>query len=469
MIGLCAMDDTKSSNSQLIFSPKFLHDYLTQRLSLPRGARIAVAFSGGRDSRALLHALSSLRDTTGWQLRAFYVDHGLQRESAQWAEHCQSFCAALAIDCAVLRVCVADFSGCGMEAAARDARYQALREQLHDGEYLLTGHHQDDQAETVIVQLMRGSGVHGVAGMPAVACFGKGYLVRPLLSMTRTQLAEYVAAQRLNWIEDPSNTDQRYARNYVRARVMPVLHERWPDAARLLARAARHAADSAELLNEVGQVDLAGCCDVGQDSLWTVALAALSAARQRNVLRVWIRDRGLPLPSTRQLEAARALIHHRTRTQHAAVAWPGAELRRYHERLYLRVPTPAPSATWTASWDPSMELTLPELGLALRMQATHGSGLAAARLADRSLAVRLRHGGEFCRLPGRTHRSKLKKLLQAARVPPWERARLPLIYVDGDLAAVADRWVCAPYAAQAGEPGLRPSVRWLRNPPSETR
>ncbi len=410
-----------------------------------------VAYSGGLDSHVLLHALAQRRVAAGFSLRAAHIHHGLQPAADAWARHCEEICVGLGVSCVVERIRVDGVAEEGMEAAARRARYACLAKLLEPGEALLTAHHQDDQAETVLLQLLRGTGVHGLAGMPALTPFAAGFHARPLLTFPRIELERYARTQNLSWIEDPSNRTLEIGRNLLRHGVMPVLRERWPTAGRQLAQAARHAAEAASLLDELAQADLAACAE--DDKLTVSALKRLPSPRQRNVLRYWIRARGFRVPSTKQIELLQAQLAGEPRTRHAAIRWRGAELRRYRDSLVLRAITPPATGTGAVPWDGTRPLPLPSIGRRLRLSPVQGRGLARARVNGAIYSVRFRQGGETCRLPGRTHHHKLKKLLQEAGVPPWERAQLPLLFVNGEIAAIGDRWVCEPFAAKPDEPG----------------
>jgi tRNA(Ile)-lysidine synthase len=342
----------------------------------------------------------------------------------------------------------------GPEAAARAARYAALATHIKAGEVLLTAHQQNDQAETVLLQLLRGAGVPGLAAMPDIAPFALGHHARPLLAFSRPVLLVYAHNEKLTWIEDTSNVDEGMARNFLRRRVVPVLEARWPQVARSLARSARHAAQAANLLDELAQVDLAACRAEPAGALRVSALLDLSPARQSNLLRFWLGQHALPLPSEHQLDTLRYQLQHLPRSRHACVRWPGAEVRRYRDVL-TAVPATSIIPSWPdREWDMAVPLDHPG-GWRLCALPAVGSGLARARLQGRRVHVQARRGGETCRLPGRQHHHKLKKLLQAAGVPPWDRMRLPLVYVDDELAAVGDLWTCEPFAASRGEEALR--------------
>ncbi|GMR03863.1 MAG: tRNA lysidine(34) synthetase TilS [Gammaproteobacteria bacterium] len=451
MNACCNSESLKNIDTS--FSTPTLERILTEDLGLSPGTPLKVAYSGGLDSHVLLHALCQLRLRVSWKIKAIHVDHGLQPQSPQWARHCRRICEALNVPCVVEQVRVQRHKD-SLEAAARRARYESLARHVSADEVLLTAHHQDDQAETVLLQLLRGGGVHGLAAMPKITGFSQGRLARPLLGFTRQALAAYATREQLTWIEDDSNRDMRFARNYLRYRVFPIIFDRWPEASRQLARSARNTAQAAAVLDEIAHLDLKACRIETKPMLRIAALLRLSSARQRNLIRFWVREQGLGVPSETQLRRILGQLRQLPRTGQSIIRWPGAVLRRYRDKLAVMPVQADRDRNWSRAWDPSAPLEIPGTGARLRTVATVGAGLSRERLNGRSVVVRLRQGGETCRLPGRSHRHKLKKMLQEAGIPPWEREQMPLIYVEGELAAVGDRWVCEPYAAKLEEPGL---------------
>ncbi|MHB8743269.1 MAG: tRNA lysidine(34) synthetase TilS [Sulfuricaulis sp.] len=425
-----------------------------QRLGLSSEIPLTVAFSGGVDSCVLLHALWWLREAMPRHITAVHVDHGLHPDSAEWAVFAKAICDGLNVPCAVERIRVSGISGHGLEAAARRERYACLARYVSAGEVLLTGHHLDDQAETLLLQLLRGAGVHGLAAMPEMKTFSAGRIGRPLLGFTRSQLMAYAEQQKLKWIDDTSNDDTRFSRNYLRHRVFPLLEHRWPGAARQIARSAGIAAEAAQLLDSLAETDWPVCRVPGCFSLSVTALRRLPSPRQRNLIRYWLRRQGFQAPSALHLDQVMAQVASEPRSRQALVCWPEAEIWRYRDELMALKPHATTDSALKMSWNLRETLVIPGVGL-LRAVAVHGDGLSQERVGKSPLVVGLRQGGEVCQLPGRSHHHKLKKLLQETSVPPWERHRLPLIYVDDELAAVGDRWVCEPYAARANEAGWK--------------
>lgn len=428
--------------------PVDIADHLRRFLqSQPPAGRYLVAYSGGLDSHVLLHALHRL----GINLAAVHVHHGLSPNADLWSEHCVAACNTLQVPCQVVRVHVSA-DGSGREAAARAARYAALEQALGEGEMLLTAHHQDDQAETLLLMLLRGTGVAGLAGMPAARLFGRGLLARPLLGLPRSALRHYAEQHHLSWVDDESNFDTSLDRNYLRHHVLPLLRERWPAANCTLARAAAHLAEAGALLAELAETDLAGACGSRPATLSITALCRLNAPRRRNLLRHWLRSRGLPLPDTVHLHRIEQEVLPARPDAEPRVDWNGVEVRRYQDDLYA-IPPLSPLPEVELTWDMAQPLSLPD-GRVLTVSAAAATGLSAARCADARVTVRFRAGGERCAPAGRGHTHELKKLFQEAGVPPWERARVPLLYVDGMLALVVGYWICETFDARDGEAAL---------------
>ncbi len=417
--------------------------------NLSRALHLKVGYSGGRDSHVLLHALHGLTDGDPQRvLSAIHVHHGLQPEADAWAAHCEQACADLNVPLEVVRVAVPAVSKLGPEAAARQSRYQAFEAHLGDGEVLCLAHHREDQAETFLLQLLRGAGPEGLSAMPARAVLGKGLLVRPLLDVEPAAIRDYTDAFRLCWIDDPSNDDRRFNRNYLRHEVIPILLARWPAAIRTIARAAANQAAVARAAHFVGGEALRGTAE----TLACEAIARLDPDAARLALRAWLKRRGFSRPSKTLLNR---ILHEVVAARPDAeplVAWSGAEVRRYRDALYVMAPLLRPDAEAVHSWDLG-GVPLDTVQGTLSAQPCVGKGLSAALCGDRRLEVRFRRGGEHCRPAGEAHSSSLKACFQRRGVPPWERNRLPLIFLDAELAGVADRWLCEGFEAREGEPG----------------
>lgn len=442
------------------FSPEALAGALA---ALPAAGRYRVALSGGADSLALLHGLASLPGRLApARIDAVHVHHGLHPQADRWAEFCRGICADLDLALEVLRIDARPAPGESPEAAARRARYDALASILAPGDALCTAHHQRDQAETLLLQLLRGAGPAGLAAMPAHGPLGAGLLLRPLLGFRAEALRDYLVAAGLDWVEDPGNRDRRFDRNYLRHEVLPLLEARWPGAPRTLARAAGHQADALAIADALAEADLAGALDPAGGTLSCPVLASLPGPRARNLLRHWLNRRGLPPPGAAHVRAILEELLSARADATPLVRWPGAEVRRHRDALHALAPLPCHDRSRVLAWRPGEPLALPHG--ALEATASEGRGLSAARCAEAAVEIRFRRGGERFRPAGRRHSTTLKRLLQTTALPPWLRERVPLVYLDGELAAVAGIWVAAGHAAQAGEKGWL--LRWTALPPA---
>ena len=421
--------------------------------------RFTVAFSGGLDSTVLLAALRRLGLTA--RLRAAHVDHGLHPDSPRWVEQCAAAAAGLGVEFAAVRVTVEQGGAQGLEAAARDVRYRALRGLLAPGEVLLTAHHGDDQLETLLLRMLRGSGVRGLRGIIAFGPFGAGFLGRPLLKFTRAELRAVALAWRLQWLEDPSNREPRHDRNFLRLQVLPSLLERWPAAVQNAGRLAEQMAEAEDILTSVAAEDAQGIEEPRR--VPRAALAALDPARQRNLLRYSLRRAGLGVPSAIKIDELRRALLEARRDAQPLVRWPGGEGRVYRDHLYLLAPLSPPSgADHCALLGRDGRWSGPEGEIVLE-PADSAAGLPESWL-DGGLALRFRAGGEQFQPLDQRHRQPLKRWLQEAGIVPWMRNRIPLLYRGEQLVAVGDLWLAAETrAAAAAEP--RWCVRWTGHPP----
>lgn len=433
------------------FTPETL---LPPLLEIPDVRRLRVAFSGGLDSMVLLTALQRLRESGALlaALDAIHIHHGLSPYADEWAQHCAQVCCELRVPLVQFNVVVDTESGKGIEASARNARYSALARETEPGDCLLMAHHADDQAETLLLQLLRGSGPHGLAAMPFLRPFGNGLLVRPLLDFRRDQLFSWASQAGLCWVEDHSNRQQDLDRNFLRLSVIPLLKQRWPSLATTLSRSARLCGESAQLLEELAASDIAAASTPHPRELRWKVLADHSVVRRRNLLRAWIARCGFPVPNARRLERMATDFWDAAPDRNPALRWEGAEMHRYREMLYLMPTLPAVDPALRLSWDPELPLELPGGGR-LGAQRRPGEGLSVSKLLSGPLIVRFRQGGEHCHPAGRRDSHSLKKLLQEHAVPPWLRDRIPLIYHGEELIAVADRIISEGFAASPDECG----------------
>jgi len=390
-----------------------------------------IAFSGGLDSTVLLHLLASLAKSESLPpLSAVHIHHGLQAAADAWPQHCQSVCDALGVPLLVERVKVQP--GASLERAARDARYAVFSSLTQANDVLLTGQHRDDQAETLMFRLLRGAGVRGLSAMPAQRSVGQGTLVRPLLDISRAELEAYAQAHQLNWIEDPSNQDRQFSRNYLRHQVMPLLTGRWPQAQASMARSAAHLREAQGLLDELAQMDLAQAATahdfqwLGLPSLKLTPLTALSVARQRNAISHWLEPL-TRLPDTDHWSGWRDLCE---AAHDASPIWRLAdgELHRSAGRVWWL------SDAWLRAPVIGCEWQTPSSALRL---ADNGRVMFSGQAPAGPLRIGFRQGGEVMQLADRGHRD-LKRLFNERAVPGFVRGRLPLLFRGDELLAVAN-------------------------------
>lgn len=428
-----------------------------QRLPAPAG-RIRVGLSGGLDSTVLLHLLAGLRGQFHFDLIATHVRHGLVPGSAAWGGVCRGLCERLDVPFAVRDVTVDRAHPGGLEAAARDARRAVLLEGGAD--WLALAHHRDDQAETVLFRALRGAGVRGAAGMRAIVPGGgKPGLWRPLLDVPRSVLMAHATAHDLGWIDDPSNADSHFSRNFLRNEVLPAVSARFPGAAAGLARLGRLAAEASDLLDALADADLAALIKPGSSHYLHTGALGLASPRLRNVLRRVLAAAGEAMPDEDALcEVERQF---RADAAPAGLRLPvgASALCIYRDEWWLEAIacSPAPDAVGWAG-----EPTVDWAGGEVCFQPATGQGLSAAMLAGQPCALRRRTGGERMRLHPAGPSRSLKNLLQEAGVPGWLRDGLPLLWVGERLAWIAGVGVAAEFACPPGEKGWLPV--WSRWP-----
>lgn len=392
----------------------------------PEGA-LCVCLSGGLDSSVVLHALAALPAARARGLRALHVDHGLHPESAHWAEHAMSFAHKLSVHLDVLCVHVASARGQGLEAAARRARYAALRQHLHAGEIALTAHHADDQAETVLLRLMRSASVAGLGAMRPWRRFAAGYLARPLLDVSRQALCEYAERARIVYLEDPANRDPRHARTLLREQVLPALRARWPDAVHRIAHSATLLRGAAARLARDTATQLAALRGVDPATLDAQGLRALDAHTRNDVLRVWFLDLGLAPPDSRALTQILRTVLDARGDATVLLRWPGGVLRRYRQTLYAESEHGLRATHWPNHWNGHAPLCADD-GASLRFEpAVAGMWRITSRI-----------GGERMNMAASRPSQCVKHMLQELGVPPWLRARAPLLWHADELWAVGD-------------------------------
>ncbi len=426
-----------------------------------------IAYSGGIDSLVLLHCFKQ----TAVSVRAVHVHHGLQEAADDWVTHCQSTCEQLKISLDVIYVDAKQKQGLSPEESARNARYQALQDNMKADECLVTAQHLNDQAETLLLQLFRTASAAGLSAMPALRQFGDHIHIRPLLYFSRKEIEVYASQNDLKWIEDPSNQDVAYDRNFLRKDILPLLEQRWPELTKQLSTVASLQSNNLQVLEDMAAIDLANASVTYNNSLkfcvYKVistlsmeALKQLSSPRLLNMLRYWVTATLSKQPTRNLLEEIEKALIYSQQDANPDIVFSGYSFRKFQNNLYLLKNNDEPRIQSSMVWNPSSPLALPDLNIQLKAVMSAGAGLNI-KLIDEPLKVCFRKGGEKFHPSGRSHSQSLKKLLQEAGVPPWERDVTPLVYFDNELVAVAGLWVSKGFSVGDGESGWLVAVEGL--------
>ncbi|MBI1394956.1 MAG: tRNA lysidine(34) synthetase TilS [Betaproteobacteria bacterium] len=414
------------------------------------GTRVAVGLSGGVDSVVLLHLLAELAPAVAIDLSAIHVHHGLSPRADDWTEHCVRLCASLGVPLTVEHVRVARSDRRGVEAAARAARYRCYDALRVDAVAL--AHHLDDQAETVLLQLLRGAGVSGLAAMPLERSLASGIrLVRPLIGIRRTAIEAHARVAGLQWVRDESNDDVRYLRNFVRRDLLPLLATRFPGYRETLGRAARNAADARHLADRLADMDLESCAV--DDGLSIPSIHRLDLVRQVNVMRAWLARHGVTSPSREALLAGLQQLRDASPDGQPVLEAGCHRVVRHRDRIVIRERSAA-SLPWQFAWHGEGIVSLPD-GREVHFDAVIGEGLGAAALAGGAVTLSTRQGGERMAVAPDRPRRTLKNLFQEAGMPPWERSRMVLVFVGDRLVHVVGLATDPAFACAPGEPGYR--------------
>lgn len=423
------------------------------------GERLCVGLSGGVDSAVLLDLLVSVAPRFRWRLSAIHVNHQLSPHAAAWARFCRQLCRELDVPLRVVRVTVP--RGDSTEAAARAARYAAYRR--HGAENVALAHHQDDQAETLLLQLLRGAGVKGLAAMPVARADGECAglrLLRPLLGVTRREIEAYAKQRGLRWVDDESNLDVHYLRNFLRHDILPRIEARVPAYRAALSRAANQMAEAAQLLDALAQLDSAGANACGdRATLPLTMLERLTPARARNLLRYFIAQHGLRMPDARRLDEALRQALDAKSDARVCVNLEGWTLRRHRGALHLVPGLAQPqqdAATMPQPWQGERRVELPAWHGVLHMRRRRGAGIDLEKLLANPVTLRARRGGEKLRPEAGRPRRDLKQLFQMQGVPPWRRDSLPLLWSGEQLVWVAGVGIDCAFHARSGRPGVTP-------------
>jgi tRNA(Ile)-lysidine synthase len=421
--------------------------------------RFYIGYSGGVDSHVLLHCCASIIPLKD-KLTAVYVHHGLQAEAESWAKHCEKTANELGVAFLALRVNAKTAPGESPEEAARNARYAALKSLINANDVLLLAQHREDQLETVLLQLFRGSGLRGLSGMPERQNFGAGVMLRPLLDTPKQAISDYAQAHQLSWVEDPSNQSNDYDRNFLRNAVVPLLKQRWPALDKTVSRSAKHCADAQVLVDEVADELFDTVFNPADRTLCISRLLEHHVHQQQLIIRHWFRHRGLKMPSQSLVGRILSEVVAATGHRDPVLSGQGYSIRRYRDKLYCLPNLPETkkpginqalhAAPQNRIW-PAGQASINITNKQILAYKSSSKGILHEQWQAAKVEVRFRQGGEKIRLPGRNGHHSLKNLFQEDGIPPWEREVMPLIYLDGKLAAVGDLWISAAFYSEKAQ------------------
>lgn len=427
------------------------------------GQHLAVALSGGVDSVVLLHILARLSDMMHFSLSAVHVHHGISRNAGLWSQFCCNLCHSLDVPIYVAYLQIRKENGLSLEAVAREQRYQVFNRSY--GDFVVLAQHRDDQAETLMLQLLRGAGVRGLSAMPIIRKQSRQaapQILRPLLHVSRHSIETYARHNHLNWIDDESNDSTAYNRNFLRHEIFPRLSQRYPNYSATLQRASEHLSESLLLLDELAIIDSAQCLQA--DKLIVDQLRSLSPSRAKNLLRHILIKQGAALPSSAKLEELLQQLSAVQADNRIQIRFGRTEIRCFKGLVHILINRATFHRTdETYPWFGESELVLPQTGDTIRFDKTTGTGLCAVKLSTNPVTVRFRQGGERFRPACKRPRRSLKNLMQEAVIPSWNRDTLPLLFCGEQLIWVPGIGIDCEFQVKSDQPGILPV--WIPNNP----
>ncbi|PHR85071.1 MAG: tRNA lysidine(34) synthetase TilS [Colwellia sp.] len=432
---------------------------------------LVIAYSGGVDSQVLLHALAKLKHAKKIPnlITVCHVNHGLSENASRWQNFAEQACQKLHLPFVACQVNVQAQVQQSLEALAREARYQALQSLYNEQSLIITGHHRDDQAETFLLALKRGSGLKGLSAMATETKQGKDIFIRPLLNISRAEIIYYAKTQQLDWVEDESNSDTRFDRNFIRQKIMPLLSERWPSIVQTINRSSSHCLEGQLLLNELAEQDLA-ICQLSEQCLSVSELSKLSSARFNNLVRYFLSQYNYLMPSTEQLAQVYQQLF-ANQDKNPAVKVANNYLRRYKGALYLTA-----NFVDISDWQRNIYcvdqyttvmaevIELPDgLGKLTfsknqSVEASNSCQKIALPTKAQKVTLRFCHSNPTCLPDYRNHSRSLKKILQELNIPLWQRKRIPFLYYDEVLVAAIGHFVCQAFSPNESDPSI--TITW---------
>lgn len=430
--------------------------------SLKATNNLLVAFSGGIDSKVLLHALANLKQQQLIKnIAAIHVNHGLQTAAEQWQKQCEKDCAEYQIPFYTVSLNLSLHHQSNIEAIAREERYKVFQQYLHKEQFLVTAHHLDDQAETLLFRLIRGCGLHGVSAMSETRTLSKeagNQLIRPMLDLSKQAIEAYAKKNQLTWIEDPSNQDVNFSRNYLRHKVMPVIRQQWPSVTKTFSRFSQIAKQQSQLLDEIAQEDFISTSKVlPNHCVYTLdieKLFFLSSARQKNLLHYWIKKNQKKSSANNEINEIVNQLSAALDGASIQVNVGDGIIRSYQKNLWFIQSHQPANHFEICVWDDIQHMIKLDNDIILQTKITNQIGLRKP-LPNEKVILKPRNGGETCLPDYRNKSTSLKKIYQELGVPPWQREWLPIIYYNEEIVAVPGVFICKDYLTEEGKEALQ--------------
>jgi tRNA(Ile)-lysidine synthase len=426
-----------------------MDSFLSDLNQFSNSKKFWIACSGGMDSSVLLHLFFSNKNKISQDMEVLYVNHGLQEEANDWEEFCEKQSQQYGIPFTQLQVIEVCPKKASVEAWAREKRYSLIEEVIDKNDVLFTAHHKDDQVETFFLQALRGAGPRGLASMPLVKKYAEALHARPLLKYSRNELSRYAEENNIIWQEDKSNLELRYDRNYFRHKITPVIEERWPAYRETINRLINHQKESRILLDEVAKDDIKLAQHKNKRSLNLEVIKKLSKERQKNLIFVWLKELNLNSPGSRNIDQIILDIIYSATDKSPCVNWDNVEIRRYKNLLYASKMMLERDVNIEYTWKPENILNILDETLIAKLEC--GKGVSKLKTENADFVVRYRRGGEKIHPDNLSHSRTVKQLFQEQSVLPWLRDRIPLIYINGELAVIPGFCIDKNYSADKNE------------------
>ena len=443
----------KEHNIKYSLFKSYLKDFLEK---FSQSKKIIIAYSGGIDSSILLHLLFSIKEDLKQSLEAIHINHGLHDKSNDWEKFCRRKCESYNISFRAISIKENCPKNVSVECWARDKRYSLIAKEIKNNDILLTAHHMDDQIETFFLQVFRGAGPRGLASMPVIKKISNGYHARPFLNIQRSELEKYASINKILWQDDDTNSDIRYERNYLRHKVLVYLEKAWPSYRKSISRVVSHQKESMSILSEIALEDMREVLCKNFINLDVKILKGLSLPRQKNLIFYWLDSLNLEKPGSKHMHQIIKTLINTSSDKSPCVNWKNTEVRKYRDQLYASQIFKQHNINEEIYWNTDSPLEIQ--GEKLIAKETLGKGILRSSIEGAKITIRYRHGGEKIYSNSLSNSKKVKKIFQEHGVLPWFRDRVPLIYINEELAVVPGFCVGKKFSASKNEKSL--DIHW---------